>query len=245
MDAPRHRPPGLQLGPLGRRRRARHGQLHHARRAPARGGVHAARRGLQPGAAVRRRGPAVRTGRAREPGASDDVATASMSPDPDGPRYADDVIMMPLQCATQWDSLAHVHYGGQLYNGHAASTLTPAGAARNGIDKLRGGHRVARRAARRRARARRRAPPARAGDHARRSRGGGARAGRARRVGRRAAGPHRPHAGVHARRRPGGLHEADAGPRHRRASNGCTPARSRPWPPTPTWSRSSRWRIRP
>jgi kynurenine formamidase len=59
-----------------------------------------------------------------------------MSPDPDGPRYADDVIVMPLQCATQWDSLAHVHYGGQLYNGHAVSTLTTAGAARNGIDKM-------------------------------------------------------------------------------------------------------------
>src|SRR5262245_5592033 len=59
-----------------------------------------------------------------------------LGPDPNGPRYADDVIMMPLQCATQWDSLAHVHYGGQLYNGHAASTLTSAGAARNGIDKM-------------------------------------------------------------------------------------------------------------
>ena len=59
-----------------------------------------------------------------------------MSPDPDGPRYADDVIVMPLQCATQWDSLAHVHYGGQLYNGFPISTLTPAGAARDGIDKM-------------------------------------------------------------------------------------------------------------
>src|SRR5262245_40679288 len=46
-----------------------------------------------------------------------------MSADPDGPRYADDVIVMPLQCATQWDSLAHVHYGGQLYNGFPVSTL--------------------------------------------------------------------------------------------------------------------------
>ncbi len=62
-----------------------------------------------------------------------------MSPDPEGPRYADDVIMMPLQCATQWDSLAHVHYGGQLYNGHSVATLTTAGAARNGIDKLAAG----------------------------------------------------------------------------------------------------------
>src|SRR5262249_26601595 len=59
--------------------------------------------------------------------------------DPDGPRYSDDVIMMPLQCATQWDSLAHVHYGGLLYNGHAASTITPAGAARDGIDKMAAG----------------------------------------------------------------------------------------------------------
>ena len=48
-----------------------------------------------------------------------------LSADPEGLRYADDVVMMPLQCATQWDSLAHVHYGGQLYNGHAVSTLTP------------------------------------------------------------------------------------------------------------------------
>jgi kynurenine formamidase len=62
-----------------------------------------------------------------------------LGPDPDGPRYSDDVIVMPLQCATQWDSLAHVHYGGQLYNGHAASTLTSAGASRNGIDKMRQG----------------------------------------------------------------------------------------------------------
>lgn len=58
-----------------------------------------------------------------------------MSADPDGIRYADDFIMMPLQCATQWDSLAHVHYGGQLYNGHSIATLTAAGAAKNGIDK--------------------------------------------------------------------------------------------------------------
>ena len=56
--------------------------------------------------------------------------------DPAGPRYSDDVIVMPLQCATQWDSLAHVHYGGQLYNGFPASTLTAAGAARDGIDKV-------------------------------------------------------------------------------------------------------------
>ena len=65
------------------------------------------------------------------------TATAgAIGPDPDGFRYADDFIIMPLQCATQWDSLAHVHYGGQLYNGFPASTTTAAGAARNAIDKL-------------------------------------------------------------------------------------------------------------
>jgi len=55
---------------------------------------------------------------------------------PDGPRYSDDFVTMPLQCATQWDSLAHVYYDGQLYNGFPASTLTAAGAARNAIDRL-------------------------------------------------------------------------------------------------------------
>jgi len=55
---------------------------------------------------------------------------------PDGFRYADDVMVMPLQCATQWDSLAHVHYDGQLYNGFPAATTSSAGAARNGIDKV-------------------------------------------------------------------------------------------------------------
>ena len=62
-----------------------------------------------------------------------------LSADPDGPRYSDDVIVMPLQCATQWDSLAHVHYGGQLYNGFSAGTITPAGAAKNGIDRIAAG----------------------------------------------------------------------------------------------------------
>jgi kynurenine formamidase len=65
------------------------------------------------------------------------TATAGqIGPDPDGFRYADDVIVMPLQCATQWDSLAHVHYGGQLYNGFPAVTITAGGAARNSIDHI-------------------------------------------------------------------------------------------------------------
>jgi kynurenine formamidase len=67
------------------------------------------------------------------------ATNSPMSADPDGVRYADDFIMMPLQCATQWDSLAHVHYGGQLYNGHSVATVTASGAERNGIDKQRAG----------------------------------------------------------------------------------------------------------
>jgi hypothetical protein len=42
---------------------------------------------------------------------------------------------MPLQCATQWDGLAHVYYDDQLYNGFPASDVTPRGAAHVAIDR--------------------------------------------------------------------------------------------------------------
>ena len=52
-------------------------------------------------------------------------------------RFADDILMLPLQCATQWDSLAHVYYDAKLYNGHSApESVTADGALRNGIDKV-------------------------------------------------------------------------------------------------------------
>jgi len=53
---------------------------------------------------------------------------------PGGFRYADDYVVMPLQCATQWDGLAHVFYDEQLYNGFPASDVTPRGALHNGIE---------------------------------------------------------------------------------------------------------------
>jgi kynurenine formamidase len=53
---------------------------------------------------------------------------------PGGFRYADDYVVMPLQCATQWDGLAHVFYDDQLYNGFPASDVTPKGALHNGIE---------------------------------------------------------------------------------------------------------------
>lgn len=48
---------------------------------------------------------------------------------------SDDWIVMPLQCVTQWDSLAHVFDSGKMYNGYDASLVTSSGAARNSIDK--------------------------------------------------------------------------------------------------------------
>jgi kynurenine formamidase len=55
---------------------------------------------------------------------------------PDGFHYNDDALLLPLQAATQWDSLAHVYYDGQLYNGVPASSVTAAGAAKNGVDAI-------------------------------------------------------------------------------------------------------------
>ena len=48
---------------------------------------------------------------------------------------SDDWIVMPLQCVTQWDSLAHVFYEGKMYNGYDAALVTSSGAAKNSIDK--------------------------------------------------------------------------------------------------------------
>jgi kynurenine formamidase len=51
--------------------------------------------------------------------------------------YSDDVIHMPLQAATQWDALGHVHYDGVLYNNcKACDTLSEKGASRLGIEHL-------------------------------------------------------------------------------------------------------------
>src|SRR3989441_5576622 len=50
---------------------------------------------------------------------------------------SDDWIVMPLQCATQWDSLAHIFYEGKMWNGYDATLVTSTGAAKNSIDKTR------------------------------------------------------------------------------------------------------------
>jgi kynurenine formamidase len=59
----------------------------------------------------------------------------SYTGDPDAFATSDDAVSMGLQAATHWDALAHVSYGGSLYNGFPASTITDDGAARCGIDK--------------------------------------------------------------------------------------------------------------
>jgi kynurenine formamidase len=57
--------------------------------------------------------------------------------DPDAFATSDDAVSMGLQAATHWDALAHVSYGGFLYNGFPASAVTEAqGATRCGIDKV-------------------------------------------------------------------------------------------------------------
>lgn len=53
-------------------------------------------------------------------------------------RFNDDMIIMHLQAATQWDALSHVYYDEKLYNGFPAATVTSLGASRCGIDKVDG-----------------------------------------------------------------------------------------------------------
>lgn len=52
--------------------------------------------------------------------------------------YADDIVSMPLQCATHWDALSHVFHKGQMYNGRLAIEVTAHGALKNGIEHLAG-----------------------------------------------------------------------------------------------------------
>jgi kynurenine formamidase len=51
---------------------------------------------------------------------------------------ADDIVTMPLQCATQWDALSHIFDRGRMWNGYAAAEVSSQGARRNGIEKVAG-----------------------------------------------------------------------------------------------------------
>jgi kynurenine formamidase len=59
-----------------------------------------------------------------------------LSPDPDWVCSSEDVVTMALQSATHWDALAHCSYGGVIYNGYPATSVTGEGAARCGIHRL-------------------------------------------------------------------------------------------------------------
>ncbi|MET0820810.1 MAG: cyclase family protein [Aeromicrobium sp.] len=51
-------------------------------------------------------------------------------------RYNDDMVVMHLQSATQWDALAHVYYEEKMYNGYPSSAVTSFGASKLSIDKV-------------------------------------------------------------------------------------------------------------
>jgi len=58
---------------------------------------------------------------------------------PGGVGFSDDMVIMPLQCATQWDALSHCFEDGRMYNGYDANEVSSRGAKRNGIDKVASG----------------------------------------------------------------------------------------------------------
>jgi kynurenine formamidase len=55
---------------------------------------------------------------------------------PDWVCFSEDVLTLATQCATHWDALAHSSYGGVIYNGYPASSVSADGAARCGIHRL-------------------------------------------------------------------------------------------------------------
>lgn len=48
-------------------------------------------------------------------------------------RGTDDLVILPLQAGTQWDSLAHVVLDNQIYNGYSADQVSSKGALKNDI----------------------------------------------------------------------------------------------------------------
>jgi kynurenine formamidase len=52
-----------------------------------------------------------------------------------GIRASDDMVVMPLQCGTQWDGLGHIFYENYMWNGFDCREVTSAGAQKCGIEK--------------------------------------------------------------------------------------------------------------
>ena len=56
-----------------------------------------------------------------------------------GVRFADDYVIMPLQCGTQWDALSHFWYDSALYNGYSSQEVSSMGARKNSIERVKDG----------------------------------------------------------------------------------------------------------
>ncbi|HXF66746.1 MAG TPA: cyclase family protein [Burkholderiales bacterium] len=52
-------------------------------------------------------------------------------------RGTDDLVIMPLQCGTQWDGLGHILYYDHMWNGYDCRNVTSGGAQKAGIEKTR------------------------------------------------------------------------------------------------------------
>jgi len=65
--------------------------------------------------------------------------TTGAIPFPGGVGFSDDMVILPLQCATQWDALSHCFEDGVMWNGYSANEVSSRGAKRNGIDKVSAG----------------------------------------------------------------------------------------------------------
>ncbi len=52
-------------------------------------------------------------------------------------RFTDDAVYLVLQCATQWDALAHIYHDGKMYNGYGTDAVNSSGAQKNSITAVR------------------------------------------------------------------------------------------------------------
>jgi kynurenine formamidase len=67
----------------------------------------------------------------------DDAYAREMTGVPRGIGAADDVLILPTQSATQWDSLAHIFHDDRMWNGYDCRLVSSLGAERNGIANYR------------------------------------------------------------------------------------------------------------
>lgn len=51
---------------------------------------------------------------------------------------SDDILIIPNQAGTQWDSLSHIFWKGKMYNGRSAALVSSFGAQKNGIENYAG-----------------------------------------------------------------------------------------------------------